>query len=175
MQLVTVSSVSLQFTLWFTEMATSVDKLELCKLMSVVIVTVFDYVLINNKHYKRFSGAFPCVWKKNQLECNNDEKTNNICTWNTDEWASASVISRSGSSVERKYTKTTLEVFLLTNDLAFNWKIMVILTSFCNNLGFFFDSHSYKTSNDLIHRFTFFIFGGQLVYLTPTPANIWNY
>lgn len=43
--------------------------------MGVIIVTLFDYVLINNKHYKRFSDAFPCVYgkkKKNQLECNND-------------------------------------------------------------------------------------------------------
>lgn len=30
--------------------------------MSVIIVALFDYVLINNKHYKRFGHAFPPVW-----------------------------------------------------------------------------------------------------------------
>lgn len=35
---------------WFTVMAIVVENVWLCKLMSVIIVTLFDYVPINNKH-----------------------------------------------------------------------------------------------------------------------------
>lgn len=37
---------------WFTVMAIFVEKLWLCKLMSVIILLLFDYVPINNKHWK---------------------------------------------------------------------------------------------------------------------------
>lgn len=73
--------------------------------MSVIIVTLFDYVLINNKHYKMFSDAFPSVWEKNKdnrFECNKD-LTKNICTHET-QTSQSGFFCESGSRRESAYT-----------------------------------------------------------------------